>query len=212
MKILIINPNSDSETDERLRKKARDFVKEKYEVEVTHLRSTPKLMATQEDAAKALPEMMEIIQGGGEYDAFIDACHSDPNLDVLKEITDKPVVGIAEASMKIASMGCHGFAVISPSEKSVAPKWSLARKYQCGALYKGAEIAEDNESESLYRAAKRAVEKSHVDGIVLGCANYANADGYIEKKLGIPVFDGVACALIIASGMAMYRAFKTEES
>ena len=73
----------------------------------------PKLMATPEDAAKGLPEMMELVRQGEEYDAFIVACHSDPNLEVLQAITDKPVVGIAEASMKIASMNCHSFAVIS---------------------------------------------------------------------------------------------------
>ena len=107
MKILIINPNSDAETDERLRKKAAAFVRGAYQVDVTHVAATPKLMATQEDAAKGLPEMMELVQRGEEYDAFIVACHSDPNLEVLQAITDKPVVGIAEASMKISSMNCH---------------------------------------------------------------------------------------------------------
>ena len=210
MKILIINPNSDEETDERLRRKAEAYGKGDYEVDVVHVKAAPKLVATIEDCAKGLPEMMEYIRQGNEYDAFIVACHSDPNLDVLKTMTDKPVVGIAETSMKIASMYCNGFAVISPSPASIPKKWTLARKYYCGELYKGAEVSKDNEAESLYEAAKRAVEQSHVDGIVLGCANYANADAYIEKKLGVKVFDGVACALMIAAGMAKYRDYKLE--
>ena len=200
MKILIINPNSDAETDERLRKKAAAFVRGAYQVDVTHVAATPKLIATPEDAAKGLPEMMELVRQGEEYDAFIVACHSDPNLEVLQAITDKPVVGIAEASMKIASMNCHSFAVISPSARSISPKPPLARKYLC----------QDNDSENLCRAAERAVEHSHVDGIVLGCANYANADAYIEKKLGVKVFDGVACALMLAAGLAMYRRYRNE--
>lgn len=210
MKILIINPNSDAETDERLRKKAAAFVRGAYQVDVTHVAATPKLMATQEDAAKGLPEMMELIQRGEEYDAFIVACHSDPNLEVLQAITDKPVVGIAEASMKIASMNCHSFAVISPSARSISPKRALARKYLCQDLYRGAEVCPENDSENLCRAAERAVEHSHVDGIVLGCANYANADAYIERKLGVKVFDGVACALMLAAGLAMYRRYRNE--
>ena len=119
MKILIINPNSDEETDERLRRKAAAYGKGDYEVDVVHVKAAPKLVATMEDCAKGLPEMMEYIRQGNEYDAFIVACHSDPNLDVLKTMTDKPVVGIAEASMKIASMYCNGFAVISPSPASI---------------------------------------------------------------------------------------------
>ena len=145
-----------------------------------------------------------------EYDAFIVACHSDPNLEVLQAITDKPVVGIAEASMKIASMNCHSFAVISPSARSISPKRALARKYLCQDLYRGAEVCPENDSENLCRAAERAVEHSHVDGIVLGCANYANADAYIERKLGVKVFDGVACALMLAAGLAMYRRYRNE--
>ncbi len=208
MKILIINPNSDELTDACIRQKADAFVQGAYEVSVVHVRSTPKLVSSYRDAAAALPEMMEMVLQGSGYDAFIVACHSDPNLDVLKEITDKPVVGIGEASMKIASMYCNGFAIISPSVKSVPKKRTLAGKYYCSELYKGAEVSAGNEEEKLYLAAKKAVENSHVDGIILGCANYANADKYIERKLGIKVFDGVACALIIASGMVMYNSYK----
>ena len=47
-----------------------------------------------------------------------------------------------------------------------------------------------------------------MDVIVLGCANYANADAYVEKHLGIPVLDGVACALIVASGLVHYQTYK----
>ena len=176
MKILIINPNSDAETDERLRKKAAAFVRGAYQVDVTHVAATPKLMATPEDAAKGLPEMMELVQRGEEYD----------------------------------SMNCHSFAVISPSARSISPKRALARKYLCQDLYRGAEVCPENDSENLCRAAERAVERSHVDGIVLGCANYANADAYIERKLGVKVFDGVACALMLAAGLAMYRRYRNE--
>lgn len=210
MKILIINPNSDETTDARMRKKAQAFAAGAYQVDVTHVKATPKLMATPEDAAKGLPEMMELVRKGEEYDAFIVACHSDPNLDVLKSITEKPVVGIAEASMKIASMNCNSFAIISPSVHSIPAKHTLARKYLCDELYRGEEVCPDNENESLYQAAARAVERSHVDGIVLGCANYTNADAYIEKRLGVRVFDGVACALMIAAGLAMYRRYLKE--
>lgn len=211
MRILIINPNSDETTDARIRKKVDAFVRGAYQVDVTHVTSTPKLMATPADAALGLPEMMDLVRKGSQYDAFIVACHSDPNLEVLSAITDKPVVGIAEASMKIASMNCNCFAIISPSEGSIPKKRTLARRYLCQDLYKGAEVCPDNENESLYQAAKRAVEHSHVDGIVLGCANYTNADAYIEHRLGVKVFDGVACALMVAAGMVMYRTYKQNQ-
>lgn len=210
MKILIINPNSDEKTDACIRQKAEAFAAGDCQVEVRHIKAAPKLVSSYEHMATALPEMTEIVRKGIEYDAFIVACHSDPNLDLLKEISTKPVVGIAEASMKIASMYCNGFAILSPSVHSIPKKWSLAEKYHCGSLYKGAGICMGDDKESICLAAAEAVEKYHVDGIVLGCANYAMADRFVEEKLGIKVFEGVACALIIAMGMVRYEQYKNK--
>lgn len=209
MKILIINPNSDEETNETIRKKAESFVKGAYEVEVKSLTKTPKLVSSYKDIALGAGEMMDLVREGEAYDAFIVACHSDPNLDLLKEITSKPVVGIAEASMKLASMAGNSFAVISPSVKSISKKIALARKYHCENLFQATRVSASNETEDIYQAAKAAVEESYVDCIVLGCANYANADKYCEEKLQVPVFDGVACALMMAQGLVRYQQYKT---
>lgn len=208
MKILIINPNSDQETNKRMERKATEFVKGAYEVEVTNLTTTPILVSSYEDVALGAVEMMDIVRNGDDYDAFIIACHSDPNLDLIKEITNKPVVGIAEASMKFASMAGNSFAVISPSIRSISKKQALARKYHCDTLFKSTRVAASDEDEDIYQAAKSAVEQEHVDCIVLGCANYTNADKYCEERLQVPVLDGVACALILVSGQVMYQQYK----
>lgn len=209
MKLLIINPNSDEQTKLRIVEKVKKFVPD-WNVDVINLHATPKLMSTYGDIAKAIPEMEQIIREGKEYDAFIDACHSDPNLDLLKEITNKPVVGIAEASIKIASMEGNGFSIISPSPLSIPKKHALVHKYCCDFYYQSAVVCPANDDNSLYEAAKIAVERDHVDTIVLGCANYTNADQYIEKKLGVKVIDGIACALFIAAGMVRYRQYKLQ--
>lgn len=210
MKLLVINPNSDLETQQCIEEKVKKLSFPNCDIDVVSLKTTPKLMGTYADAVQALPEMIKIITEGVEYDAFIDACHSDPNLSFLQELTKRPVVGIAEASMKIASMECNNFAIISPSPKSIPKKKKLAQSYGCDFYYQSAEVCEANDSESLCKAAERAVKRDHVEGIVLGCANYANADEYIEKQLGVKVFDGVACAIIIASGLASYNRYKSK--
>lgn len=210
MKILVINPNSDLETNQRMEQKVHTFVRGEYEVDVVSLKSTPKLVSRYEDVAVGAPEMMELVRNGDEYDAFVVACHSDPNLDLLKEITDKPVVGIAEASMKMASMYGNSFAVISPSSRSISKKKALARKYFCDQLFQTTRVSKSNKDEDLLEAARSAVEEEHVDCIVLGCANYVNADKYIEKELKVSVFDGLACALILAAGLVKYKKYKSE--
>ncbi|MGD9568439.1 MAG: aspartate/glutamate racemase family protein [Sedimentibacter sp.] len=209
MRILIINPNSDIETNKIILEKANKLINGAYEVDCVNVKNAPKLISSYEDYARTTPEMIEFVrQGEKTYDAFIVACHSDPNLDVLREVTNKPVVGIAEASMKIASMMGNSFAVISPSKKSISKKFSLARKYHCNDLLKLVVVSKSDNEDDLLEASKEAVERGEVDAIVLGCANYANADRYIEKQLDIPVLEGVACALILASGLVRYKNYK----
>lgn len=209
MKILIINPNSDLETNKKIDEKVKKFLNDMYEVDCVSVKNTPKLVSTYEDWTKAAPEMIQLVKEKAHiYDGFIVACHSDPNLDVLQEITDKPVVGIAESSMKIASMLGNSFAIISPSKKSISKKLALVRKYHCNDLLKTIKVSKSDDNDDLLKAAKEAVDEFNVDSIVLGCANYANADRYIEKELKIPVIDGIASALIIVSGLILYKEYK----
>lgn len=113
MKILIINPNSDLEMTEAIQKTADNFAEGEFEVVCKATPAAPKFIETYEDEIKATPGMIQLVREyEDKFDAFIIACHCDPNLDVIKEITRKPVVGIGEASMKIASMLGHSFSVI----------------------------------------------------------------------------------------------------
>lgn len=136
------------------------------------------------------------------------AYHSDPNIDLVREIAGKPVVGIAEASMIMGAAMGNGYAVISPSPNSISKKIALAHKYHVDDRLKTIKVSKNDSNDSLLEAATEAKKEFGVDVIVLGCANYAGADGYIESKLNMPVLDGVACALVIASGMVSYNRCK----
>lgn len=210
LKILIINPNSDEHTKKIIEKKIKLLNWTMIDFDVVSLKTTPKLISTPKDIAKALPEMENIILTGEEYDAFIIACHSDPNLQILKNMTVKPVVGIAEASMKIASMEGNNFAVISPSAASIPRKKHLAHQYCCDFYYQAAAVCSEINDKVLCNTAKKVVQNDHVDTIVLGCANYANADRYIEQHLHVKVIDGVACAIFIAIGLVNYDRYKNK--
>ncbi|MGD9821387.1 MAG: aspartate/glutamate racemase family protein, partial [Aminobacteriaceae bacterium] len=61
-----------------------------------------------------------------------------------------------------------------------------------------------DEAERLIAAGRRAVEEDMAEVLVLGCAGFAGLDKRMEKELGVPVLDGVICALIIASGLVKY--------
>ncbi|ADE57946.1 MULTISPECIES: aspartate/glutamate racemase family protein [Aminobacterium] len=210
MRILIINPNSSLEMTEAIHKSACGFAKGDFEVVTLHIPESSPFVATYEDHARAASGMMKIIRDNNDdFDAFVIACHGDPNLDLMKEICDKPVVGIAEASMKMATMLGDRFSVISPVERNIPNKRVLIEKYHLEGYLASirAPQKEDegkNEEQRLMGAARKAIDEDMAEVIVLGCAGFAGLDKSMEKELGVPVLDGVVCALIVASGMVRY--------
>ncbi|MHA1355032.1 MAG: aspartate/glutamate racemase family protein [Candidatus Heimdallarchaeota archaeon] len=211
MRILIINPNSDEGMTKAIQKTAENFAEGEYEVVCKLINGAPKFIETYEDAIKAAPGMIKLIQKNEDkFDAFIVACHCDPNLDTMKEITAKPVVGIGEASMKIASMLGHRFSVISTAKHSIPNKEAVIRKYHLQDAMASVRAPEGDVSgcsdeEKYLQAAKLAIEEDMAEVIVLGCAGMTGLDKKLEKKLGVPVLDGVICALVIATGLAKYK-------
>jgi allantoin racemase len=127
----------------------------------------------------------------------------------MKEISIKPVVGIGEASMKIASMLGHRFSVISASRHSIPNKEALIRRYHLeGVAASVVAIPDDaggfDDEESCIRTAREAIDRDRAEVIVLGCAGMAGLDKRLQERLGVPVLDGVVCALIIAAGLVRY--------
>lgn len=209
MRILLINPNSDAAMTDAIRRKAESFANGEYEVVAVSTPGASKFVATYEDHAKAAPGMVDIVRRNQDaFDAFVIACHGDPNMDLMKEITNKPVVGIAEASMKIATMLGHSFTVIAPVEHNVPNKWALIRKYHlsddCASVRAPKHGATGTEEEKLIEVGRRALAEDMAEVLVLGCAGFAELDKRMERELGVPVLDGVVCALIVATGLVKY--------
>jgi len=211
MKILIINPNSDPGMTEAIAKTAGDFAGNEYEVTCLGTPGAPAFIESYEDAAQAAPGMTELVRKNEDaFDGFVIACHSDPNLDVMKEITHKPVVGIGEASMKLASMLGHRFSVLSDNAHSIPNKQDLARKYHLEnalASVRAPAISGDRKSaEDIYaESASSAIGEDGAEVLVLGCAGLTGLDKSIENRTGAPVLDGIVCALIIISGLIKYN-------
>ena len=211
MKILIINPNSDLEMTEAIQRTAENFSDGEFEVTCKPTPGAPKFIETYEDEIKTAPGMIQLVrENEDKFDAFIIACHDDPNLDVMKEITRKPVVGIAEASMKIASMLGHRFSVLTTSEHSIPIKEALARKYHLQDVLVSVrapreETIEKSDELKYMETAQSSIKEDMAEVLVLGCAGMTGLDKRLEEKLGIPVLDGIVCALIIASGLVKYK-------
>lgn len=210
MKILIINPNSDRNITEAIQRTAENFARGAFEAVCMSAPGAPSFIETYEDEIKAARGMIQLVRENEDtFDAFVVACHSDPNLDAIKEITRKSVVGIGEASMKMASMLGHCFSVISDKKHSIPNKELLVSQYHLKDALASVRAPEDemsgwSDKEKYLQTAKVSIEQDGAEVIVLGCAAMTGLDKPLQDKLGVPVLDGIVCALIIASGLVKY--------
>ena len=207
MKICIMNPNSSEDMTRVILRSARDFA-EGFEVDCIRNEGAPPFIGSYEDMQESIPGMVKLVkEHQDEYDAFIVACHSDPGLDLLKEISRKPVVGICEASVKLATMLGHSFSVISTGQRPVPYKKMLCRKYgvenYLASVTGPRSLRADWHSEEAFlESGRRAIEEDGAEVLVLGCAGMGHIVKRMEEELQVPVLDGVTCALIVASGFA----------
>lgn len=206
MKILIINPNSSEEMTAAIQRTAEEYAQGDFVVETVSTPGAPPYIDYYSDQALAAPGMVKLVrEHEADCDAFVVACHCDPNLDLLKEITDKPVVGIGEASMRLAGMLGHSFSVVSAARHSIPHKMAMVHKYgleaSCASVRGPGENFDDPSQSGPYLdAARRAMEEDLAEVIVLGCAGFAGMAESMSKELGVPVLDGVVCALMVAQG------------
>jgi allantoin racemase len=210
MRILIINPNSDSEMTGTIHESAQVFADGEFEVITESATGAPPFIETYQDQIQAASGMLQLVRENQDrVDAFVIACHSDPNLDAVKEATTLPVVGIGEASMKLATMLGHRFSIVTTHRHSIPGKLAQARKYHLQDLLCSVRAPRSGEEgvgdDVLFLdLARQAVEDDLAEVIVLGCAGLAGMDKVIQRALGVPVLDGVVCALILATGLAKY--------
>jgi len=210
MRILIINPNSSLEMAAAIQKTALDFADGEFEVVTECVPEAPAFIDTYRDKVECSPGMMRLVrEKEAEFDGFVIACHCDPGLDAMKEMTAKPMIGIGEASMKIATMLGHSFSVVSSAKHSVPNKEALAHKYHLDGMLASIrapekEMTDFSNEDILLEMGRQAVEEDDAEVIVLGCAGMSGLDKRLQEKLGVPVLDGVMCALVLAVGLAKY--------
>jgi len=214
MKIKVINPNTFVLMTEGIAESARRAARPETEIITVNPQKGPISIECFYDGHLAFVGVIEEVKKSlkeEEIDAYILACYGDPGLEALRELTDKPVIGIAEASMFTACFLAPKFSIITVIPRVIVPLEQLVKKY---GIYERlasirstrlsvVEFASDLEAgkEALAVEGKLAVEQDGAEALLLGCSGMAGFDEELEEKLGVPVIDGVTAALKIAEGL-----------
>lgn len=217
MRILFINPNTSEEFTRKIQAIVEKYALPTSEATAKNPSSGPRSIESIYDEILSSPGTLELaISEMDHYDGFVIACYSDhPTIYALREITEKPVIGIAEASMYMACMLGYKFSIVTTNQEWEPLLWDAVRHYglaeRCASVRStgmpvlALESASPEETDRLIlNAARRAIEEDGAEVICLGCAGMAGLDKNIEHELGLPVVDGVVSALKFLEGMVGY--------
>ncbi|RJT07596.1 aspartate/glutamate racemase family protein [Halococcus sp. IIIV-5B] len=213
MQIKAINPNTTLEMTENIGKVADQYTDASTDVVAVSPENGPISIESYYDDYLAIPGLLkEIRTDEEEFDAFINACWGDPGINACREVTDKPVVGIAEASMYVANMlgATFSVATVLPRVKDLVKETvrTTGLESQCASVrctdlsVVETETARDAACEALLEASHQAIEEDGAEVICLGCAGMSKLDVELEEELPVPVIDSVAAAAVLAEGLA----------
>ena len=213
MKIKIINPNTCLEMTRSIEETARGCARPDTEMVVVSPRRGPISVEDFYDEALATVGVIEEVKIGAKenFDGFIIACFGDPGLYASRELTESPVIGVAEASFYMACMLGYKFSILSVLDRFTAYREALLRKYgvesRCASIrctnVPVLDFERDREKarDALLKAGKQAVEEDGAEVICLGCAVMVGLDRELERALGIPVIDPVVAAVKMIEGI-----------
>jgi len=213
VRIFVINPNTSQSVTEHIHRELEKIRRPDTELTVVNPEHGPVSIESAYDETLAGPPTLKEVRRANQegYDAIILACFSDPSLDAAKEISDIPVVGIEEATLHMAVMLGHKFAITTAFRNRVPTREIHARlrgvesAYACTLVLNMSVLEMDTEPERakarILELSRQAVEEEGVEVIILGCAGLTGYAEDVERELGVVVLDPTSVALKIAEAM-----------
>ena len=211
MKIKIINPNTTAEMTEDICVSARAGAWPGTEVVCLNPDKGPTTIEGWYDEQMAIPWLIEELLKSERDDpaqGYVVACFGDPGLYALRELTQKPVLGVAESAIALTQFVAARFAIVT-----IMPRVRLMLEelvQRSGASHRCASIRTpdlavidfmndyDRCEKILIDQAKEAIADDYAEAIILGCAGMASFVDNVRRALPVPVFDAVASAVSLA--------------
>lgn len=215
MKLLLINPNTSGPMTESIAQAARAVAAPGTDVRAVHPSFGPVSIESHYDEAFAAAGVAQQLRLASDWapDAVVIACFGDPGLEAARELTEAPVLGIAEAAFHAATMLATGFSVVTTMTRTCIMAERLVQRYgmhhQCRGIHGtdipvlALECCDEATLRQIEEAARAALERDRSGAIVLGCAGMAPLCAELSRRLGVPVIDGVAVAVKFAEALSL---------
>jgi len=210
-RILVINPNSTEAMTQGI-----DAAVEPLRmaggpaIDCVTLKEGPPGIELQQHADGLIAPLLDLVrENDRRYAAFVIACYSDPGLHSAREVTKKPVLGIAECGILTALTLGHRFGVIAILKQSIPRHLRYVgalgvNERFVGELPVGLGIAEISDEAKAFgrmvEAGKALRDRQGADVVVMGCAGMARYRKPLQDEIGIPVVEPTQAAVAMAIG------------
>lgn len=211
MRILMINPNTTASMTAKIGEVAASVASPGTEIVSVNPADGPPSIEGYFDEVFAVPGIIAEMSKASAIDAYVIACFDDTGLDAARCATDAPVIGIGEAAFHLASLVAGKFSVVTTLARSVPAIEHNLVKYglrsRC-AKVRSSEVAVldlelpgSDARRKISAEIARSLGEDRAEAIVLGCAGMAELAADLSQEHGVPVLDGVACAVTLAEGL-----------
>ncbi|AMY01625.1 aspartate/glutamate racemase family protein [Mesorhizobium ciceri] len=212
MKILIINPNTTASMTATIDIAARRAASVSTTIVTVNPQDGPPSIEGYYDQAFAVPGLIgEIIRHRGTADAVIIGCFDDTGLDAARCTTRAPVLGIGEAAFHMASLIAGRFGVVTTLRQSIPSIEQNLIRYGLSVRCTGVRACDvpvlelerpnSNAHDRIAKEIKRSIDEDGAEAIILGCAGMADLALALTHQVGVPVLEGVSCAVRLCEGL-----------
>ena len=211
MELLVVNPNSTASMTERIDRAAKRVARPGTRIVAVGSSSGPPSIQGFYDGAICLSGLLQQVELQNHVDGVVIACFDDTGLDAARCMVDAPVLGIGQSAYSVASMLSNKFTVVTTLSRSVPVLESNLQRYglasRCASV-RAADIPvlelEDMTAETMHsirRVVEVAIKEDKSDAIVLGCAGMTDLVEQLSSEFGLPIIDGVSCAVALAEAL-----------
>ncbi|WES63548.1 aspartate/glutamate racemase family protein [Microbacter sp. GSS18] len=210
MRLLVVNCNTSEDVTASIDAGARAAASPDTEVITIQPSWGPASAEGYLESFMTAAAVIDAISRRDDYDAIVMAGYGEHGREGVRQLVDVPVVDVTEASAYLATLVADRFAVVttvsstlSGIRQSLEGAGILSR---CSAV-----AAAETPVLSIHVDSPAAVDAlaataqpliaQGADAIVLGCAGFAGLDRALEERLGVPVLDGVASAVVLAESL-----------
>ena len=211
MRIQVVNPNTTASMTRRIGEAAKAVALPSTTIVCVNPDFGPASVEGYFDEAFSVPGLLAEISKAKDCDAHVVACFDDTGLEAARCLASAPVIGIGEAAFHMACLIAAKFSVVTTLSRSIPAIEQNLIKYglssRCAKVRASdvavldLELPGSNARERISDEIAQAVRDDRAEAIVLGCAGMAELASALSLQHGVPVLDGIACAVKLAEGL-----------